>query len=69
MKGANSKVVEPYEREYADHLKKHYLALTAVADKKNPAKLRYDQFPIGTAIVIFEKPLYRNVCLFAYQEE
>lgn len=34
----------------------------------NPQRYRLDQFPIVSAIVIFEKPKSRDVCLYAHRK-
>jgi len=39
-----------------------------MASNMNPSQLKLDQFPIVSAIVIFEKPKSKNVCLYAHNQ-
>lgn len=39
-----------------------------VGQIKNPLKMKTEQFPIAAAIVVFEKPKARDVCIFAHDQ-
>ena len=58
--------IEQWEVDKAAKTKRHYEGLRALAQELNPVKLGYDQFPIDSAIVIFESTKSRDVCLFAH---
>jgi hypothetical protein len=56
------------ESKKPGNLRTEYYELLNIGQKMNPLRLKVDQFPIESAIVIFEKPKSRDVCLYAYRE-
>jgi len=66
MKNLYGEQVKDKEQENVRALKQQYMELLNVGANKNPMKFKTDQFPIASAIVIFEKPKARDVCVFAH---
>lgn len=68
LKKASGQTVSDKEVVRAKTLQDHYKKLIEAAIVLNPSKLQLDKFTIVSAIVIFEKPKSRDVCLFAHEE-
>ena len=60
--------VNPNEAKRPADLRTEYYELLNIAQLMNPPRFRLDQFPIISAIVIFEKPKSRDVCLHAHRK-
>ena len=58
--------VKDKETDRVDNLYEQYLSLVNLGDSINNKRLKLDKFPILSAIVVFESPFSKDVCLKAY---
>ena len=66
IKAKVGEVVKPEEAALVGKLKQKYTELLNVANQRNVLKYKLDQMPIASAIIIFEKPKSKDVCLNAH---
>ena len=63
---AEGQAVDSKTAAAASTLHRQYTELLNIGELMNPLRHRLDQFPIVSAIVTFEKPQSRDVCLYAH---
>ena len=68
FKLSKGKQVTSAEHNESKKLQRTYTELLNVAAANNPLKYKLDQFPISSAIVVFESPKARDVCILAHQK-